>query len=176
MGWLRRTCAACHQRSKRRCTSSMRLCGRYAACLGSPAPESSRKTNPVRAAASAVTGRRQVSRWGVGCGTLSTCSRSASLRRLSDVGAGFVALPFDGAVDGGPADAERVGDFGGAAFAAVHKGDQVRIPSSVELGLLCRGAGHWPWRLTELAALVDASVRPRVCVGRPRPACGPRDR
>ena len=46
------------------------------------------------------------------------------------------ALPFDGAVDGGAADAEEFGDLGGAVLAAVHQGDEVSFLTAVELGLL----------------------------------------
>jgi hypothetical protein len=45
-------------------------------------------------------------------------------------------LPFDGAVDGRAADAEQVGDFGGAVLTAVHRGDQMCFLAAVELGLL----------------------------------------
>jgi len=38
-----------------------------------------------------------------------------------ETGSGFDALAFDGAVDGGAADAEEFGDLGGAVFAAVHQ-------------------------------------------------------
>jgi hypothetical protein len=46
---------------------------------------------------------------------------SAFRSRLRAAGSGFDALTFDGAVDGGAADAEEFGNFKGAVLAAVHE-------------------------------------------------------
>jgi hypothetical protein len=46
---------------------------------------------------------------------------SAPRRRLGEAGSRFDALTFDGAVDGGAANAEEFGDLGGAVLAAVHQ-------------------------------------------------------
>jgi hypothetical protein len=50
------------------------------------------------------------------------------------------ALAFDGAVDGGAADAEELGDLEGAVFAVAHEEDAVGFLASVELGLLATQA------------------------------------
>jgi hypothetical protein len=46
------------------------------------------------------------------------------------------ALAFDGAVDGGAADAEQLSDLSGAVLAAVYQRDQVCFLAAVEVGLL----------------------------------------
>jgi hypothetical protein len=43
---------------------------------------------------------------------------------------------LDGAVDGGPGDAEQVAEFGGAVLPGAVQSDQVGFLSRVELGLL----------------------------------------
>ena len=69
-------------------------------------------------------------------------SSNLSRRRLGvqsssgDVGVCLGSLPIDGTVDGRAADAEHVGDLGGAVLAAVDQGDQMRLLAAVELGLL----------------------------------------
>src|SRR4051794_4608181 len=61
---------------------------------------------------------------------------SAFGRRLREAGSGFDALTFDGAVDGGAADAEEFGNFQGAVLAAVYQGHQVCFLAAVQLRLL----------------------------------------
>jgi antitoxin YefM len=73
--------------------------------------------------------------------------------RLGETGSGFGALPLNGAVDSGAADAEEVGDLGGAVLATVHQGDQVCFLTAVELGLL---ATQPTLRLGDLHALASA--------------------
>ena len=72
---------------------------------------------------------------------------------LREAGAGFDALTFDGAVDGGAADAEEFGDLGGAVLTAVHQRDQVCFLAAVELGLL---AAQPAFGLGDLHALAGA--------------------
>jgi hypothetical protein len=45
-------------------------------------------------------------------------------------------LASDGAVHGGPCDAEQVAEFGGAVLTGFRQGDQVCFLARVELGLL----------------------------------------
>src|SRR3954447_14984094 len=61
---------------------------------------------------------------------------SALRCRLREAGSRFDALPFDGAVHGGAAAAEELGDLKGAVVATVHQGDQVGFRLPVEFGLL----------------------------------------
>src|SRR4051812_10566498 len=61
---------------------------------------------------------------------------SASRSRIRDAGLRCDALAFDGAVDSRAADAEQLGDLGGAVLAAVYQRDQVCFLASIELGLL----------------------------------------
>jgi hypothetical protein len=55
--------------------------------------------------------------------------------RLREAGSRFDALPFDGAVHGGAADTEELGDLAGAVL-AVHQRDEASFLTAVELGLL----------------------------------------
>src|SRR3712207_2407331 len=62
--------------------------------------------------------------------------RSVVGDRFTYAGSCLVALSFDGAVDGGAADAEELSDLGGAVVTAVDQGYQVRFLTTVELRLL----------------------------------------
>jgi hypothetical protein len=72
------------------------------------------------------------------------------------VGLGCHALPLDGPVDGGAADAEELSDLGGAVLAAVHQRDQVRLLAAVGFGCFPRS------RPLALATFIPSRVRSRI--------------
>ena len=63
---------------------------------------------------------------------------SAPRCRLHETGPGFDALTLDGAVHGGAADAEGLGDLESAVLAAVDQRHEVGFLAAVELGCLPR--------------------------------------
>jgi hypothetical protein len=87
---------------------------------------------------------------------------SAFRRGLGKAGLGGEALSFDGAVDRGASNAEKLGDLQSAVLAAVHQGDEVRFLLAVELGLLAPQPTLWPWRPSSARRCGGGSGRTRT--------------